>query len=403
MKEIELQNIIWKFTLYLISNRRIYYAFIGVFYLSISGVSNATIGWIFFVGSLASLILELPSGYIADRIGHKQALLIAKGAFLISTLFLLFATGIPFLFLAAFFMNIGHAFHSGTASAFMHDTLQSLGKEKSFVHIMGKMKAWSQIIPLILTATIPFLLTIDYHLPFLVMLLVDIVGFLALLSITSPQNTSTKVEVNEIGIQNFKNILKEARAISFYRYALFFGILSGALIALVGFRSQYQEFIGIPIIWFGMLFALGRLISSALLFYSKKIYDSFGTIQRYTFFLFIFFLVLLGSLFLPSPWSVAIIFIVLNASQWGLDNVTTTYLLERIPTSKNKATLLSLEGQFREISSGLFALGMGYSIHILSYPLAFLFSSLFLGFLLFPFLLSILLDRKTFYPLKSHL
>jgi len=66
-----LQGNIWKYTLLLIANKRIFVAILGAYYLTIPDVNAAGIGIILLAGSLAGFVFEIPSGYVSDKIGHK--------------------------------------------------------------------------------------------------------------------------------------------------------------------------------------------------------------------------------------------------------------------------------------------------------------------------------------------
>ena len=127
--EQKLHSNIWKYTLFLIANKRIFVAILGAYYLTIPDVTPESIGIILLVASLAGFIFEIPSGYVSDKIGHKTALVLSRLFMLASTLFFLFASNLGFLILGGVLMSMANAFHSGTGSAFMHETLQGLKRE----------------------------------------------------------------------------------------------------------------------------------------------------------------------------------------------------------------------------------------------------------------------------------
>lgn len=49
--------------------------------------------------------------------------------------------------------------------------------------------------------------------------------------------------------------------------------MSGALFAVGGFRAPFQLFVGVPVVWYGVLFGIGRLGASILLWYSGSLQD----------------------------------------------------------------------------------------------------------------------------------
>ena len=69
-----LEGNIFKYGLSLIANKRIFVAILGAYYLTVPGVTPWWIGAILLISSGMGVLFEVPSGYIADKIGHKKAL-----------------------------------------------------------------------------------------------------------------------------------------------------------------------------------------------------------------------------------------------------------------------------------------------------------------------------------------
>ncbi|MGY9057575.1 MAG: MFS transporter, partial [Alphaproteobacteria bacterium] len=81
------------------------------------------------VADMATTVLEVPSGYLADRVGRRITLLIGTAATVVACVLL--GIGGPFMIfaLAQVFMGLGSAFSSGTDSAFLYDSLLASGRE----------------------------------------------------------------------------------------------------------------------------------------------------------------------------------------------------------------------------------------------------------------------------------
>ncbi|MCA9359461.1 hypothetical protein KC850_00285, partial [Candidatus Kaiserbacteria bacterium] len=75
--EKRLRSNIWKYTVMGVVNKRIFAAIISVYYLTIPDVTVQTVGLILLVGNVVSFFLEIPSGYISDKLGHKQTLVMS--------------------------------------------------------------------------------------------------------------------------------------------------------------------------------------------------------------------------------------------------------------------------------------------------------------------------------------
>ncbi|MCR4285620.1 MAG: MFS transporter [Candidatus Kaiserbacteria bacterium] len=380
-----------KYTVALVTHKRLFVAILGAYYLTIPDVTPWWVGTILFASTLSGFLFEIPSGYIADKIGHKKALVVSSVSLVLSTSFFLLAESIPFLFLGGILLSIGFAFISGTGTAFVHETLRALGRESEFREIMGKMKSIGFAIPIILTTLIPFLVSISWHLPFAIALVSDLMGLIAVCSLVTPP--VPQEHIDEIRLSNFKQVMHEAYKINFFRYAIFSGILAGILFGVGGFRAVYQSTLGIPVVWFGVLFGIGRGIASLLLWHSGRIQRLFKTpTQIYTVKLvvFTFLIIVLG--LTQNVWGIAVIFIFINAFEWGSSNIG--YSVEATGKSKFKATLLSVKSQIQMLVGGGSAFLLGYLIEIIGYQKSFLVLALILVCLLTPLLYMIAKDKK---------
>ncbi len=377
-----LQQNIWKYTLLLVANKRVYIAILGSYYLTIPGVTPKTIGLTLLAGSLSGFLFEIPSGYISDKIGHKHALVISRLSVLVSTLFFLFAESITFLIFGSIFLSVGLAFHSGTGSAFMHETLRALKREHDYTRIMGKISAIGFAVPIILTTLIPFLVSVSYKTPFLIALIIDLIGLLTVLSLTTP--AVSPEEIKEIGVTNFKSVLKEGYKLNYFSIALFSGIVSASLFSIGGFRAAYQDFLLIPVIWYGVFFGAGRALASLMLAYSGKIKDyiTLPILFRFQIITYTLLILLLGAV--TISWVVVLVFIIINAFQWGLTKIDGGYHLDIIKSSKFKATLLSTAAQIEQIIAAIFGFGIGFMIEHISYQAGFFYFGLIFLIILAP-------------------
>ncbi|MEK6948932.1 MAG: MFS transporter [Nanoarchaeota archaeon] len=388
-----LQSNIWKYALLLISNKRIFVAILGVYYLTIPDVTPKIIGIILLAGSLASFIFEIPSGYVSDKIGHKQALILSRIFVLLSTFFFLIADRIPFLILGAILLSTGQAFLSGTGSAFMHETLRGLKREHDYSTIMGKISSIGFAVPIIFMVLVPFLVSISYKVPFIIALITDLIGFLAALFLVSPSVPQEHIE--EIRATNFKQVVREGYHLNFFSLALFSGIVSGTLFSVGGFRAPYQLLLGIPVIWFGVFFGIGRALASLMLAYSGKIKKAITLPSFYLFqlILYVSLIFILGTISLL--WVVITTFIIINAFQWGLSRIDESYQLDTICSSKFKATLLSTASQIDQTIAAISSFGVGLLIEKVSYHYGFFYLGIIFVIILLPLYLYILMKYKS--------
>ncbi len=380
--EKSLHSNIWKYTLFLVVNKRIFVAILGAYYLTIPNVTPEGIGIILLAGSLGGFIFEIPSGYIADKIGHKTALVMSRVFMLFSTIFFLMANNIILLIFGGVLMSVAQSFLSGTGKAFMHETLRGLKREKDYVRIMGKISSIGFAVPIIFMVLIPFLVSISFKIPFLIALIFDVIGILVAVSFVTP--SVTQKETEELKLTTFKQVIHEGIRLHFFGFALFSGIISGVLFGVGGFRAPYQLFLAIPVIWYGVFFGIGRMFASLMLAYSGKIRERISLFSFYKFQIFLYTLLILILGFISTWWIVVAVFIVINSFQWGLSGVSNGYLIDIIKASKFKATLLSIQSQIKQLVAAIASFGIGFTIERLSYQYGFLYLGIIFFAILFP-------------------
>ena len=95
--------------------------------------------------SAAGLLFEVPSGYLADVLGRRRALLMGTvgmaagmAAYGLANSFWLFAG-------AEVVLAFGYSLFSGTESALIFDTLKAEARETQYTRIEGRAEAWTRV------------------------------------------------------------------------------------------------------------------------------------------------------------------------------------------------------------------------------------------------------------------
>jgi fucose permease len=98
---------------------------ITLFWKDEIGLSLADIMWLQAIFGATAVLIEFPSGYMADRLGYRYSLL-AGAAFCVAG-WIVYATGTSFAGMAAaeVLLGTGLAFTSGADSALLFASLQS--------------------------------------------------------------------------------------------------------------------------------------------------------------------------------------------------------------------------------------------------------------------------------------
>jgi len=349
--------------------------FLTIFLLTMPNATAKTIGLLTLVGQLIGFIAEVPSGYISDRIGHKNALILSRSAIVLSTLMYVLSDSIIWFFAGAIFLAIGWAFESGTNEAFMQDTLAALGRSNKYASIVGKIKSIGFAVPVAFILLLAFVAESNFRTAFLIALVIDVIGLLAVILLEKPPVEEHVVE--EVGIRNIGSVSREFFSLGWLPYViagvLFIGVLLGVSI---GFKNPYQEMLGFSISMLGILWALSRIIISIVLLFNGKIYKRFSFKQFLILEATIVGLALLGIGLTTNMWVVAILFIFTNVPLWGLASARQQYYLEFIKNSHSKATLISIKELLIKLVTGGVAVLMGLLVSNVLFQNAYLIAGL---------------------------
>ncbi len=108
---------------------RFFIPVIALFYIA-SQVTLEQFTIIFSIFALATLILEIPSGVVADILGKKKTLLLSRALYVIEVYILTFHNGFLLFLIAKIISGFGVSLSSGTSSALLYDTLKKLKRER---------------------------------------------------------------------------------------------------------------------------------------------------------------------------------------------------------------------------------------------------------------------------------
>ena len=105
------------------------------------GIPAPIVATILAAGDLALMVLEVPTGWLADRFGHRASLIAGSFAQILGMLLCWLGDGIGGLIAASVLVALGDAFRSGADQALLYRTCQALGCEEAFQRIEARARA----------------------------------------------------------------------------------------------------------------------------------------------------------------------------------------------------------------------------------------------------------------------
>ena len=338
-----LQSNIIKYNYYKIFTKRVFLPLIAIFLIDQGGVTLNQLALIASITAMVQFVMEIPSGYIADKFGHKQSLVFGAFISAVSVLPYIFFPGFWGGLMASVIFFAGSAFTSGTLQAFMHETLLGLGRDTEYSEVMGKGQSFGLFGNIVLISFIPLTYALHPKLPFLLGFICLFIAFLITLSFYSPP---ARLTIEEAGYRaggnnTLRTIIATMPIFRMFLVFLIFALVSSAFDFASMFREVIFRNIGIPVTFFGFILALGSLVAAIVGWYIhhlKKLTPS-------TFYFFdavylVIAYILVG--ILQQPILLILAFILFPAYDRTRNIIFEAQVFDEFPQSRYKATLISI-------------------------------------------------------------
>jgi MFS family permease len=115
------------------------------------GISPAMVAAMLAIGDVAVFLLEVPTGWAADRLGHRASLIAGSSLQALGMLACWLGGGIPDLVVASLLVACGDAFRSGADQALLYRTCVALGQEDRFQTTEARTRAAGLVALVVLT------------------------------------------------------------------------------------------------------------------------------------------------------------------------------------------------------------------------------------------------------------
>ena len=116
-------------------------------------IPPATVAAILAAGDLALLCLELPTGWFADRVGHRASLIAGSAVQVVGMIWCWLGEGAGGLVTATVLVALGDAFRSGADAALLYRTCRALDHHDEFQAIEARANAVELVALLVLVLT----------------------------------------------------------------------------------------------------------------------------------------------------------------------------------------------------------------------------------------------------------
>lgn len=310
-------------------------------------LSPTEIGTIFAASTIVGLVLEVPSGAIADRIGRRNAMAINFLGGAVSMFLFWIGDSFAMFLVAQMIYQAAGSLMTGTHQAFLYETLHELGRTDDLKRITGRALALSQWSTGALFVFVPILANWRLDFPFLLNAVVFLGAAILAFSLTEPAR-ATSVARTEVGRDffGFRAFLTNRPLVI---GALFFASVGGINGILQDFRQVYLDAIGVDLVYFGFVYLGLRFITGLTGTLAERIEHRIGSratilcIPAAT-------LIAYVALSLIDQWY-GVLFLILDGVEDGLTRPIEQERLNALIDGSKRATMLSisnlLEGLIR--------------------------------------------------------
>ncbi len=228
------------------------------------------------VFATAIVILEVPSGYVADIIGRRKTLLLAACANSCAIIVYSQGRGFAHFLIAELLFAVGFSMISGADAAMLYDTLVVIGQETHYQKFYGRVIFYTLCSTGAASIIGGWLSAINLRLPFYATIPLFLFAVLLAMTLREPPRKQL------VARQGYWRELRGILAYVFVKNAqlrwliIYAGVLMGLNQAAVWLYQPYFQYTGLPLAYFGMAFASYQIVASLSSKYAYKIEQHIG-------------------------------------------------------------------------------------------------------------------------------
>lgn len=334
------RSTVLKYYLYQASVSFGFFTPIFTLFLLYRGLSYTQIALLSTIYAVVTVLGEIPTGYIGDRIGRRNSL-IAGSAFM--TLSIVgFAFAESFLALSGLYVlwALSLMFRSGSADAWLYETLEDAIGGEHFTRIRGRATSVNSVVTIVTIFAGSVLYSINPELPFLASGLLNAAGIPVLLSLPkNEQYTETETSDTFTIVEAFPAIREYLTRPPLRSFVLYMALFFGTVLVSNEYIQPIARFgLGVPASALGPLYAGFTALSAIVSYYAGAIRDRIGVRRITRIVPCVVIVSLLAPVFVPTL--AFLMFFIMKSSNTLMHPIATHYINDHTE-SVGRATILS--------------------------------------------------------------
>lgn len=306
-------------------------------FFSKQGLTLSQISFLFLIGALTTVALEIPTGILADKINRKTVLILSRLAKLSCFVVWLISPTLSGFLVGFVLWGLATALDSGAFQAFVYDTLQRSNQSERFSEVYGSSAGWS-FVGLFLSAITAALLIPWGFMPLLTVAIISLmISLITVFFIPRPLSVVSGEKKSSIGLM--LSSIKFLSASKLLIGILVLGIAAGGIKgSLEEYYSLFLESKGVALVVIGIAIASFEAMKSLGAFVASRVQRM---LALQTFLVMIVGALLIASGFVPGYYIILLLAIVaiIDAMFWVANDTA----IQRAAHARNRATLASLK------------------------------------------------------------
>ncbi len=233
-------------------------AILTVFQRDHLGLSVAEIMIVQAVFGAALVVLEFPSGYLADRIGYRTTMILSSAFAVVGWAVYSAAQGFSEVVTGELLLGVSLSLVSGTSSAMLYESLEECGEAERFAQWFGRSRFWGQIGEGSAALVAGLLFAFSERLPFQLMVGAWILNLGVALALIEPRYARHRPEraVAHI-VQLIRYVAGHASLRALFGIAVTVGVATFVPVWLV---QLYATDAGVALSWLGPIWAIANYV-----------------------------------------------------------------------------------------------------------------------------------------------
>ena len=242
---------------------------IVVLFYQDNGLSMSQIFLLKSVYSIAMVVAELPSGYLADVWGCRRTLIVGAIMGTIGMIIYSISSDFASFMVAEVILGVGFSFVSGADSALLYDSLKAKNREHEYIKFEGRITSAGNFAEAMAGVAGGLLATISLRTPYYFQIFVAALAIPAAFFLKEPQHVQERIQLK---MKEILSIVKLTYQQPEMRSAILISSFTGAAtLTYAWFVQPYFIEAGVPVSIFGILWTMLNLSTGIFSMYSYRI------------------------------------------------------------------------------------------------------------------------------------